>query len=127
MKVLIAFFVAIKEAEMTKALNVLDSAALVLTGGGVLGGLLAAIDFVLAPPGLLCAAAVGVGFLCSIVVRKFVPTAARGEGDEVDTAAELDFLPDNLRVKTPTTDPFDPSVPGTHNWRVQNDAIAKTF
>ena len=104
---------------MTTLLTWLDRAALALTGVGVIGGALSAIDIVPAPLGLVCAAAFGAGVAGCLVVKAFgreAPVPKDGSG-EID----LTFAPhpDPFRMKTPATDPLDPTVPGTVNWNAQ--------
>lgn len=112
---------------MTKGLKVLDGVALTLTGVGLIGGALAAIDVLPAPMGVVCAVGFGVGVVVCALVRRLAPASTSVEDWEFEDDYRLSFPHDTLRQKNPITDPADPSVPGTYAWRAQNDSIAKTF
>ena len=112
---------------MTKALKVFDVAALLLTGGGVLGGVFAAMGVLRSPAGVLCAVAVVVGLVACVVVRALAPVVPNYVEPSFDDDSPMNFPHDSLRVKNLVTDPGDPSVPGTYGWRIQKDSIAKTF
>ena len=114
---------------MSKALKVLDGVALMLTGGGLLGGALAAIDIVPASAGVICAVAVGAGVFACVIVRQLLPAAPETshEGDAFDGSMHFVEGADFIRMKTPIRDSLDPTVPGTVNWHAQNDSVAKTF
>jgi hypothetical protein len=114
---------------MAKALNVLDGAALMLTGGGLLGGALAAIDIFPSPTGVVCAVAVGVGVAASATVRVLRPKIVEDQVERDDLVVEpvFNYPHDSLRIKNAGTDPTDPGVPGTLNWQATQSGIAKTF
>ena len=112
---------------MVKVLKSLDRVALALTGGGLLGGALAAIDILPSPAGVLCAVAAGVGVAGGFVVRMLAPAVPEHVEAWFDDEYRLNFPHDSLRQKNLITDPADPSVPGTYAWRAQNDSIAKPF
>src|SRR4051812_45227236 len=102
---------------MSMLLTWLDRAALTLTGVGVIGGALAAIDVLPSPAGVSCAAAFGAGVLSCVLVKFLTREMPQVE---VEEAAEIDLTfaphPDPFRIKTVITDPGDPSVPGTVGW-----------
>lgn len=112
---------------MTKGLKVVDGAALALTGGGLLGGALAAINILPSPTGVMCAAAVGFGVVACAIVRVLAPVVPEHVESWFDDASAAGFHPDPLRIKTPITDPLDSSVPGTITWQTQQDAVAKPY
>lgn len=112
---------------MTKGLKILDGVALTLTGVGLIGGALAAIDVLPAPMGVLCAVGFGVGVVVCALVRKLAPASTLDEHWEFEDDYRLNFPHDSLRLKTPASDPLDPSVPGTLNWQAQQDSIAKPY
>lgn len=106
---------------MSKMWTWLDRAALMLTGGGVIGGALAAIDVLPAPSGVVCAMALGVGAISSLAVELYAVCAHEKDVDDLDLDVDVANWahPDAFRLKTPITDPLDPTVPGTVNWNVQ--------
>lgn len=112
---------------MAKALKVLDGSALLLTGGGLLGGAFAAVDILPAPAGVVSVAAVAVGVVACIVVRMLPPPSVEAEGSWLDHEYPMNFPHDTLRLKNAATDPTDPSVPGTYNWQAQQDTVAKPY
>ena len=112
---------------MTKGLKVLDAVALMLTGVGLIGGGLAAIDVLPAPMGVVCAVGFAMGVVVCALVRKFAPASTLVEHWEFEDDYRLNFPHDSLRLKTPGSDPLDPSVPGTLNWKAQQDSIAKPY
>lgn len=112
---------------MTKGLKFLDGVALTLTGVGLIGGALAAIDVLPAPMGVVCAIAIGVGVLVCIVVRMFSPAVREHVESWFDDEYRKNVPHDTLRLKNAATDPTDPSVPGTLNWQATQDAVAKPF
>lgn len=112
---------------MAKVLKALDRVALALTGGGLLGGALAAIDILPSPAGVLCAIAVVAGVVVCIVVRMLAPAVPEHVESWFDDEYRMNFPHDSLRLKTPGSDPLDPSVPGTLNWQAQQDSIAKPY
>lgn len=110
---------------MSKALKALDRVALALTGGGLLGGALLFIDVVPAPGGFVCTVAVACGVVACGVVRMLAPDVPEHVEAWFDDEFRMNFPHDSLRLKTPGSDPLDPSVPGTLNWQAQQDSIAK--
>lgn len=112
---------------MAKVLKVLDGAALALTGGGLLGGALAAIDILPSPSGFVCLTAVVIGVVACVVVRMLAPVVPEHVESWFDDECRMNFPHDSLRLKTPGSDPLDSSVPGTLNWQAQQDSIAKPY
>lgn len=112
---------------MAKVLKALDRVALALTGGGLLGGALAAIDILPSPAGVLCAVAIGVGVVACVVVRVLAPAVPEHVESWFDDEYRMNFPHDSLRMKNAATDPTDPSVPGTLNWQATQDGVAKPF
>lgn len=112
---------------MAVGLKTLDRVALALTGGGLLGGALSAIDIFPSPVGVLCLVAIGTGLVACGVVRMLAPAVPEHVESWFDDEYRMNFAHDSLRLKTPGSDPLDPSVPGTLNWQAQQDSIAKPF
>ena len=102
---------------MTKLVTWIDRTALALTGVGVIGGALSAIDVLPAPAGVVFAVALGVGVISGLLVKTRVRRAPESWAEDVPEI-DLSFAPhpDPFRMKTPVTDPGDPSVPGTVEW-----------
>lgn len=105
---------------MTKLVTWLDRTALALTGVGVIGGALSAIDVLPAPSGVVYAVALGVGVITGLFVRTRARRAPEAWAEDVPEI-DLSFAPhpDPFRIKTPISDPLDPTVPGTVNWNAQ--------